>query len=49
MGTMGLAFTVIGSWTVLSFAVALVLGRASRPLQPIPVRTTEVVDLRRIR
>ena len=41
-----LALIVLGTWTLLSFAVALVLGPAIRRLQPIPVRTTTRPHLR---
>jgi hypothetical protein len=33
-----LAFVVVGVWTLLAFAVALVLGPALRRLQPVAVR-----------
>ncbi len=38
-------------WTVLSFAAAVVIGRALQRLEPVPVRVTarRVVDLRSIR
>jgi hypothetical protein len=34
-----LAVVVLGTWTLVSFAVALVLGETIRRLRPIPVRT----------
>ena len=33
-----LLLIVVGVWTLLSFAVAAVLGPAFRRLQPVPVR-----------
>jgi len=41
-----LLLIVVGVWTLLSFAVAMVLGSGLRRLQPIPVRTTNRRHLR---
>ena len=52
MAASHLAFVVIGVWTVLSFLVALAVGRTMRRLEPIPVRVRQaprLIDLRRAR
>ncbi|MCU1448413.1 MAG: hypothetical protein JWP02_583 [Acidimicrobiales bacterium] len=48
-----MVLTVLGMWTALSFMAAIVVGRALRRLEPVPVRVRSeaprVVDLRRAR
>jgi hypothetical protein len=48
-----MVLTVLGMWTALSFVVAVVIGRALRRLEPVPVRvrseSPRIVDLRRAR
>ena len=46
-----LALVGLALWTVLSFAVAVAIGRAFHRMEPIPVRTSSrrIVDLRNSR
>ena len=41
-----LVLIVLGTWTLLSFAVAVVFGAGLRRLQPIPVPTARRPHLR---
>jgi hypothetical protein len=45
------AYLGIAVWTLVSFVAAVIVGRALRRLEPIPVRvrSPRVVDLRRPR
>jgi hypothetical protein len=48
-----MVLTIVGMWTALSFVVAVVIGRAFRRLEPVPVpvraQAPRIVDLRRAR